>query len=259
MGKGWSARWRWRPREEWVESGRTQMPSNIQVSIFKNKKLQAGSMILCQWLPDLSAKEPVGCPDRSCFWLEDLAAPCPFHLALPPSGHLCSLSSMFTSCLLSWRYIFTFSKSPTEEALRSFFKSLSWKLSPSRARGLILALPLGRCEDGLWDSSFLCQDAQSFFTVVQEAVLQSDQNVPEAPNCPTCPSGPTPRLMCSSGQVLTPSWVPKLAQDQKWAGAMGWATCLRQHTGPSTCQATPMPHTLSAGMGEGGWQTQILT
>ena len=126
-----------------------------------------------------------GSPDKSWLRLEGPVAQLP-QLPFSHPGHLRSLSRVFTSCSLSWRYSFTFSKSPTEAALWSFFKFLSRRVQPDWARRPTLAhLPTSRSEQEPRGSSFLLREVKSFFMAVPEAALPKRPGSPGTPHCPT--------------------------------------------------------------------------
>lgn len=83
------------------------MPSDIQKSLSKGKKLKVGGVTLCQWLPDLSAvgnmeSQAEGGPRQVMILVRGPSGPSfPTVLPFSHSGHLSSLSHMFTSCFLS--------------------------------------------------------------------------------------------------------------------------------------------------------------
>lgn len=79
-GKGWNARCRLMQRGKWWQSGKAQMPSNIQVSIKQNNKLDLGtwpsvSGYLTSPLWKTCSENPWRSPDKSCSWLQDPVDP----------------------------------------------------------------------------------------------------------------------------------------------------------------------------------------
>lgn len=91
------------------------------------------------------------------------------------SGHLLFLSRPFTSCFLCSRYFLNFCALPTEAALWSFFKGLSWRWCPPLVDrlGSVLAMLMDSFEDRLWESSVFpfTQKLKSFFMVTNSLIL----------------------------------------------------------------------------------------